>query len=1185
MKGRSNRPQSFDPPPDEWVDGSWTVDCICGVTFDDGEEMVKCDECDVWVHTRCSRYVKGDDMFACDKCKNKNNRAGMENNPEETEVARLLVELPTKTISLERRNNNRSNSLSSARAGSCSRRPFKLWTDIPMEERVHVQGIPGGDPSLFAGKAVSSIFGPQLWKCTGYVPKKFSFQYREFPSWYENDDKGVQENDNDIKDKDNGAGVLLSLSKETNNVLATSPVAALVDMRSSQGKKGFKESGMGKFGRDHMPRVHNAVKKERTLIRPFVQSSKRRKDEFSKDRSGKKKRVKTSEREEVDLKRRTSDREDVEPKRRTSDREDVDPKRRTSDREDVDSKRRTPHSSKAVFTPTSDAKQLAFYGDRGPKVFKDGIRSIKNKNSKDTVVRDHISNDSFAVGTIMEVSNNNLTTTEESSEALYPKKSRRSHSAGDILAEEKTGHKVLEMSSKTDDAVTSVLKHTYLENASAKKKGGDCLEANNVDDTLVVRSAASPQPEDHSGSAPEHMEKQISQDIDCNQHPSSGQCKVKGMIGEDDGDKFKLPDFHSSPISDLKNNGQPSDATSDIDKVNDGAVLSLPLCENKAVNVGIPSEVVPDNHTTELNDLPANLCLGKVEGSEGSLEPHKRFSESKDGSDSVKNASKSEALECPSKMLVSVGKSSPTSSTMNSSKSLSHDFKSEDAEIANPFTKHGAKADRSIHLKSESCKNDTAMDEVPRKYVRERPKSSLNSNSKGLHSSRSTQNSISKQVNPDARDSVHSSSSKPSPGHQIPSVFGSSETNASMHHKKESQVQNKISSSVPQKVEKLNQTNAHPSSKLNQSHTPSLNPSPTLNSSMLSDEELALLLHQELNSSPRVPRVPRARQTGSLPQLTSTSATNMLMKRASVGGKDNHLVSKRKYKDATRDGFCSSRDHEDETKKIEKEKGQSSDQRKQDMARVEDAFVKEEGGRACVTATNSITSNIVSTTSSIGNGRSPSPREDRNLSSMRSSPRNISDDDTATAGRPVHHTLPGLINNIMSKGKRMTYEELCNVVEPHWPNLRKHNGERYAYASHSQAVLDCLRNRHEWARLVDRGPKTNTNRKRRSKLDTEESDDNGYEKGKTAKETEGKNFELQKEEFPKGKRKARKRRRLALQGRAVKDVRRRQKADSLTGDDAGPFSNTSEESMFSEDEVQVDRIRPSGSTSDDAGSA
>jgi hypothetical protein len=347
MKGRSNRP--MDPPPDEWVDGSWTVDCICGVNFDDGEEMVKCDECDVWVHTRCSRYVKGDDMFACDKCKAKNNRVGAENNTEETEVAQFLVELPTKTISLERRGNgNRSNGIASSRVASCSRRPFKLWTDIPMEERVHVQGIPGGDPELFEGKTVSSIFGPQLWKCTGYVPKKFSFQYREFPSWYENenenDDKGVQENE------DNGAGVLLSLSKEVNNMLAKSPVTTLVDMGSRQGKKGFKESETSKLGKDHMPRVHNAVKKERNLLRPFVvHSSKRGKDELSKDRSGKKKRVKTSDREEVDIKKRTSDREDVDPKRRSSDREDVNPKRKTSDREDVDHKRRTSHSSKAGY--------------------------------------------------------------------------------------------------------------------------------------------------------------------------------------------------------------------------------------------------------------------------------------------------------------------------------------------------------------------------------------------------------------------------------------------------------------------------------------------------------------------------------------------------------------------------------------------------------------------------------------------------------------------------------------------------------------------------------------------------------------------------------------------------------------------------------------------------------------------
>ena len=59
--------------------------------------------------------------------------------------------------------------------------------------------------------------------------------------------------------------------------------------------------------------------------------------------------------------------------------------------------------------------------------------------------------------------------------------------------------------------------------------------------------------------------------------------------------------------------------------------------------------------------------------------------------------------------------------------------------------------------------------------------------------------------------------------------------------------------------------------------------------------QLALLLHQELNSSPRVPRVPRARHAGSLPQLTSASSTSMLIKRtSSIGGKDHCLV-----------GFCS----------------------------------------------------------------------------------------------------------------------------------------------------------------------------------------------------------------------------------------------------------------------------------------
>lgn len=41
----------------------------------------------------------------------------------------------------------------------------------------------------------------------------------------------------------------------------------------------------------------------------------------------------------------------------------------------------------------------------------------------------------------------------------------------------------------------------------------------------------------------------------------------------------------------------------------------------------------------------------------------------------------------------------------------------------------------------------------------------------------------------------------------------------------------------------------------------------------------------------------------------------------------------------------------------------------------------------------------------------------------------------------------------------------------HWHDLRKPNGERYAYPSYLHAVHDCLRNRSEWAHLIDQGPK------------------------------------------------------------------------------------------------------------------
>lgn len=113
------------------------------------------------------------------------------------------------------------------------------------------------------------------------------------------------------------------------------------------------------------------------------------------------------------------------------------------------------------------------YEDRGSKIFKDDAWSIKNKNLEDRVVQEHVSHDYLAEDTIMEEPNNNLTTTEDSSEPLCPNLARCNISAGDVLAEENIGQKApaaVGISCKIDDAVTSALKHNYIGNASVKEK-------------------------------------------------------------------------------------------------------------------------------------------------------------------------------------------------------------------------------------------------------------------------------------------------------------------------------------------------------------------------------------------------------------------------------------------------------------------------------------------------------------------------------------------------------------------------------------------------------------------------------------------------------------------------------------------------------------------------------------------
>ncbi|XP_039046657.1 uncharacterized protein LOC120186894 [Hibiscus syriacus] len=1087
MKGRTHRAE----PHDDWGDGSWTVDCICGVNFDDGEEMVKCDECGVWVHTRCSRYTKGEELFACDKCKNKSNR----NYSEETEVAQLLVELPTKTVRIE---------------SSSTRRPFRLWTDIPMEERVHVQGVPGGEPGLFRG--LSGVFTPQLWKCSGYVPKKFNFQYREFPCWDEKKEDNKTGRLNEIESgnlADNGAGVLFSLSKER---VFSAPMYSKKDALN-EGKKSEHEDVDGK-------RWQNGVKTDRGVLQPvMVASGEQQKDEngLSKDRSTTKKVRSSAEKEACEKKRAEQ-----------------------------------PHTT--VFRPSCDAKQLEYYEDRVLKPCTTDVQSGKNKNFKDSVLQEPKSDGNLALNRAVERPKNNASGREHASEVsssvLSGHNSIRENGkekADDQFPPAMTG------TAKTEDLVQLPLVHKYTGITPAKEEG-DSMAINKVDGS----------PQEHqvdvlASTALRVLGNYIIEDSNRGMSHSFDKPVIEAKRKMNDGDSnVFLIDKRSNPddTKDTKISFHQIPET-ETPQMNDRAGGDSHSSHSKAKVY--ESEIVADCHSDKANELSGDCSLLKhdLEGSEVSESVKKSSSESNHSPRSAEEPKASINVLIP---ISSIPDDTKPIDTQNNTKQL--------VMTDNNISKKD-------HGTNDVPRNEDRL-ELSHKAAKERTKSSSGSTSKvSHHQSRISNTSILKRTISESKDSAPSSSLKASFVQNSSVTSATGESIGSLQSQSATYIQqNKTSASgLPQKGEKSSQSSTQIASKV--THASSVHPLATSNSSTLSDEELALLLHQELNSSPRVPRVPRVRQTGSFPQLASATAKSMLMKRASSsGGKDCSLVPRRKNKDASKDGFRGSRELDHDAKRTDKVR--SSHDQRQDIGSSMDVSAKRNDKNVHPTP---------ATTSNSGPSSSTEANE-QNLPFVRSSPRNFSDDDAGTGRGSVPRTLPGLINDIMSKGRRMTYGELCNAVLPHWPNLRKHNGERYAYSSHSQAVLDCLRNRQEWAQLVDRGPKTNSSKKKR-KADAEDSDDNEFSKGRSTKELESKCLESQKEDFPKGKRKARKRRRLALQGRGIKDVQRRRKVD-FSDDDDGPFSNSSEESMFSEDDIQGRGACPVGSeattSSDETGS-
>ncbi|XP_023644943.1 uncharacterized protein LOC17899027 isoform X2 [Capsella rubella] len=1083
MKGRSYRFSSTDPHED-WVDGSWTVDCVCGVNFDDGEEMVNCDDCGVWVHTRCSRYIKGEELFTCDKCKSKNNV----NDSEETEVAQLLVELPTKTLRME----------NSCTRGVPLKRPFRLWTEIPTEEKVHVQGIPGGDPALFEG--LSSVFSRDLWKCTGYVPKKFNFKYREFPCWDE-EEKQKDDIENGYQEE-NGAGVLFSMSKE--NVIAA-PVSALVGMRSLDAKgtndlkHGCAKDGISweDPGDAEMKQSRSAMKKDKRLLRPLI-TNKRRKELFGASKERIKKKVEVADKKEDDKKgfvgktvRSTSDSKPSES------RKDLEPEGLASN---------------VGITKSEKAKRAAF-GESN-----DGGLSLK------TGV-DESGNSEIGVECSREQNLSDV------------------HANGAGKQEEKAGHHfriVLKSSAAADPSVLGGKDVPQSEANKEDERQGTIADA--PEDTAGDSSESSlkPSPGSTIGKARESEEKtgdDASGNISSRKNKflkETADTGAGGAVGPMDSRISGTSTSHISGASEL-NIMRPSSSLPD---------------EHRLQPVGMVSEGLSSGNRDKTSELKQEIMVSEAE---------KDILESKPGSGLFHDSSKpfrptphTVSGNGRPKMVVCIGKTSASSATEKSSR-CDDNPKPSTSRNSNPGSKQepggdDTDSDADANANDEDCTSSDVIRErdgkdEPSEKALKHPKFPITS-TKSMQHNRTSHSSVSK-----TRE--FSSSSKTSSAARL---NGGSSDAPNKH-------------SLPGTFPK----NEKPGQSVFQSSTKNPVQSIVSNAPNLSDEELALRLHHQLNSSPRVPRVPRMRQPGSLP-LSPTAPS--FKRTSSSGSKDHTTFSRRKNKDASKEGHRNLRDDDGCSTRSAKTR-RSPDRRTQQDSGSRGGSLRSKGEENETPKTSSYSSRKVhlppnSTTSTSSGPCSSSELNEHNKPSPHSSPRNN--------GTPVHRTLPGLINEIMSKGKRMAYEELCNAVLPHWPHLRKHNGERYAYSSHSQAVLDCLRNRHEWARLVDRGPKTNSGKKKR-KLDAaeEESDENENSKGGRKRLQQ---HHSQGEEFPKGKRKARKRRRLSLQGKGVKVLRKKrneEEEDEVSEEDEeGAFSDTSEESVFCEDEEEEEEGHTTG---------
>ncbi|KAF7013548.1 hypothetical protein CFC21_027623 [Triticum aestivum] len=870
--------------------------------------MVSCDDCSVWVHTRCARYVRGvHTSFSCHNCRHK--RAP--SSADETEVAELLAELPT-------------------------HRPpplYRRWAEVPLPARVHVHGLPGGgaDASLFRGPPSSTAFSAALWRCAGYVPKKFGFRYCEFPSWAEDKDKRAED-----KDKD-GADALFAMAREKREETAPAPAARL-----------------------SLPIGNKGNKNAQTL---------------SKKAEGAK---------------------EVPPR--------------------TDAK-------------TKGASKIAAEADTQDNGFESkGDLNMPDIRHKDQFADITMANSDFKV--VVEANKKMKESLELSGEK------RSSEGAPRMLKKEEPKESIkLEISS--GGRATSAVAEQEAHSRFVKAEVSICKKQIEGSHNVGLQSGI------------------VNAEMDGGTRIHAGSMKVHvGLQKQPNQASSNLQDRERTKATQLINDEHRSDNQSQ--GIGAGSLTTQRSSAKSISDSG--SDLLNSVTKSQMHTIPEqNSALGAQKActtSSGPTHSHVEISHSLVSAEPSSGGKTGRLMKKEQTRLVTPADSK-------------HDSVKHSAESSKEFSRSSEKVQLKGSLSSAPKSSQTSKSNVPSAKLR--VPASKEQSQKTPMTAGTTARSFHGEVPP-----LHSRNKA------MPSNL--SQKKDKTHHRFVHVTQEGSTNSASTELRASDAT------------------------ASLSDEQLALLLHQQLNSSPRVPRVTRGQQTGS--QMLHQTGASVFSKRSSAhGGRDQTPVLKKRNKD--------------------------------------DVALRDNGD----------------------NKRSELEEQNHGMCSNEATT-GLEKDDRMDSGLP--RSLPGFIDEIISRNRNITYDELCDAIGEHWRDLVKPKGEDYSYSSFLHAVDDCLRTKSEWAHLVYQAPKMNPNKRRKVESDPSSADVMETEKTRNQAERypgeEGSSESQQ--GLPRGKRKGRKRSRHEMKSLSSKKRRKITNMDSSSEDAAPPLSNSSSNPMV--DESQED---------------